>query len=459
MSNHVALHYVGNLLCLIFEKPRFIWATFQLDLFSRLTTDKAMRDALRKLPRGLNNTYIQLLEQVRDRNAENIGVIAKTLKWIVSSLVPLTLGQLAEATSIDPGDTHRAVDKMFNDERDLLEMLGSLVVFDPAKEDPVISLAHFTLYEFLQSDELRTHQSLASFYVPPQAVTDIGITCAQYLSFTDFGQPCGSIDELYERMESYKLLEFAATNFLSQLRSYGGRGPTIKDHLASFQWFLSPYRDGQRNFISWQQAYHCSLLGDSVTKFQLPDPLTYIFEHNMLHLLDTFLLHTGERYLEAVMQSGFQPLHIAVITGREDHLAEVLRSGPDLEASGNRGQTALHLAASYGHVGMIKMLLEAGASPHARSESGSTPAYRAARNGSVAALELLAEAGSDLDAMTWDAWTPIFEAIENHHVPAVEWLVRKGVDLRQKTLNGSSVLEFARGAGDEAIIKIVEKGL
>ena len=411
------------------------------------------------MPRGLDNTYIQLLEQIKDRNAEHIGVITKTLKWIVSSLVPLTLGQLAEATSVDPGDTHRDADKMFNDEKDLLEMLGSLVIFDPAKKDPLVSLAHFTLYEFLQSDGLRTHESLASFYIPPQAMMDIGITCAQYLSFTDFGEPCNSIDELHERLQSYKLLEFAATNFLSQLRSYGGRGPAIKDHLPSFKWFLEPYRDGQRNFISWQQVYQRGLLGDSHTGSLTPDPLTYIIEHNMLHLLDVFLLHTGERCHEAVMRSGFTPLHIAVITGGEDNLAEVLRWGPDLEASGNGGQTALHLAASYGHVGMVKLLLEAGASPHARTESGSTPAYRAARNGSVAALELLAEAGSDLDAMTWDRWTPIFEAIENHHVPAVEWLVRKGVSLRQKILHGSSVLEFARDAGDQAIIEIVEKGL
>lgn len=451
--------YFAGLLRLTSEQPRFIWVTFQLDLFSRLTTDKAIRDALRKLPGGLNNTYIQLLEQIRDQNTEHMGVITKTLKWIVSSRVPLTLGQLAEAISIDPGDTHRAVDKMLNDEKDLLEMLGSLVIFDPAKEDPLVSLAHFTLYEFLQSDELRTHHSLASFYIPLQAIMDIGITCAQYLSFTDFGHPCGSMDELCERLDSYKLLEFAATHFLSQLRLYGGRGPAIKDHLASLKWFLEPHSDGQRNFISWQQVYQCDAMGDPLTEFLVPDPLTYIIENNLLYFLDVFLLHTGERYHEIVMQSGFTPLHIAVITGSEGHLAEFLRSGSDLEASGNGGQTALHLAASYGHTGMIKMLLEAGASPHARTESGSTPAYRAARSGSVAALELLAKAGSDLDATTWDNWTPIFEAIENHHVRTVEWLVRKRVNLRQKTLRDVSVLEFARFSGDKAIIEIIEKGL
>ncbi|KAL1882218.1 hypothetical protein Daus18300_000704 [Diaporthe australafricana] len=437
----------------------FIWVTFQLDLISRLTTDKAIRDALHQLPRGINNTYIQLLEQVRDKNSDHLGIITKTLRWIVCSLVPLTLGQLAEATSIDPEDTHQAVDKMFNDEKDLLEMLGSLVIFDPAKKDPLVSLAHFTLYEFLQSDDLRTHESLASFYVPPHATMEIGITCAQYLSFTDFREPCGSVDELRERMASHKLFDFAASDFLSQLRSFGGRGPAIKEFLPLLRWFLEPCRDGQRNFLSWQQAYQCDMMGNSSTEFLVPDPITYIIEHNMLHLLDVFLLHAGEEYDETIMQSGFTRLHVAVITCREDHLVEILRSSPDLEASGNRGQTALHLAASYGHVDMIRLLLEAGASPHARSESESTPLYRAARNGSIAALELLADAGSDLDATTWDGWTPIFEAIENHHQPAVEWLVRKGVSLRQETIHGTSVVGFARGVGDKGVIEIIEKGL
>lgn len=103
----------------------------------------------------------------------------------------------------------------------------------------------------------------------------------------------------------------------------------------------------------------------------------------MPHLLDVFLLYTGGNCCEAVGRYGSTPLHVAVITGVEDHLVKSLCWGPDLGASGNRGQTALHMAASDGTAGMVKLLLEAGASPHARSESGSPPAYpiyRAARS-------------------------------------------------------------------------------
>lgn len=44
------------------------------------------------MPRGLNNTYIGIRAQIGDRNTEHLGVIIESLKWIVSILVPLTLG-------------------------------------------------------------------------------------------------------------------------------------------------------------------------------------------------------------------------------------------------------------------------------------------------------------------------------------------------------------------------------
>lgn len=84
---------------------------------------------------------------------EHYGVVTKTAEWTLSSLLLLALEQLAEATFIDSVYEHRAVHRMFNDEKGLFEMLGSLVSFDPAREGAIISLAHFTLQEYLQSAE------------------------------------------------------------------------------------------------------------------------------------------------------------------------------------------------------------------------------------------------------------------------------------------------------------------
>jgi ankyrin repeat protein len=432
---------------------RFIWAKLQLDLISRLTSDKAIRDALYKLPRGLENTYIRLLEQVKDRNAENLEIVLKTLIWIVSSLNPLTLGQLTEAISIEPGDMQRDTEKMITDDRDLLEMLGSLVTVDSTQEDPVVRLAHFTLDEFLQSDTLQAHESLWMFYVPVRHTMDVGITCIQYLSFSDFKAPCRSRQQLHERKSSYKLFEFAAMNWFSQILSYGARGPAIKNLLQVMNWFIEPCRGDNENFISWQQAFH-----DEVSCWFVPvDPLYYAIGFHMSNLFDILLQRGANPGF--LYERGFTVLHVAAITGSEENVAAILQTEPDLEAPANGGGTALHLAAENGHFGVVKLLLEAGASPHAKSESESTPFYRAARSGSIPIMELLYQAGSDVNAVTWDEWTPIFEAIEFMHVPAVEWLVRRGATLNHNILDGPSVLEFAKNTGHKEIINLIEIGL
>ncbi|MCJ1430953.1 hypothetical protein MMC27_000303 [Xylographa pallens] len=428
----------------------FIWAALQLDLMSRLTNEKAIRDALYKPPRGLENTYIRLLEQIKDRNTDNLEVVHKALLWIVSSLKPLTLSQLTEAISIERGDTCRDPEKIIMDDRDLLEMLGSLVSVDSTLKDPVVSLAHFTLDEFLRSDTLRHHESLWIFHVPIQYGMEVGITCVQYLSFSDFNKPCQSRQQLHERKTSYKLFEFAAMNWPSQITSYGGRGPGIKPLLRVMNWFLEPGHDTNQNFTSWEQAFH-----DEVDcSFVHGGPLLYAADFGMGNLFNVLIQRgSNPAYL---YESGFTALHLAVITGREDSVTAILQNGPDLEAPADRRQTALHLAAEHGYTGVTKLLLEAGASPHAQNDSGSTPFYRAARSGSVPTMELLHQAGSDINAATWDDWRPIFEAMENMHVPAVEWLVRHGARLNHSIRDGPSVLEYAKMMGNKEIIDLVE---
>ncbi|MCJ1377478.1 hypothetical protein MMC17_000573 [Xylographa soralifera] len=431
----------------------FIWATLQLDLLSRLTNEKAIRDALYKLPRGLEDTYIRLLEQIKDRNTDNLEAVRKALMWLVSTLNPLTLGRLTEAISIEPGDTRRDTEKMIMDDRDLLEMLGSLVTVDSTLEDPVVSLVHFSLYEFLGSDALRDHESLCIFHVPFRYGMDVGITCIQYLSFSDFKTPCQSSQQLHERKISYKLFEFAALNWTSQIISYGGRGPGIKTLLRVMNWFIEPCRDNNQNFISWQQAFH-----NEVDSSLIPvDPLYYAVDFQMTNLFD-ILIQRGSNpaYL---YDTDFTVLHLAVITGREDNVSAILQTGPDLEALTNRSQTALHLAAEYGYVCVVNLLLKAGAFSDAQSDSGSTPFYRAARSGSIPVMELLYQAGSDINAVTWDGWRPIFEAMENMHVPVVKWLVRKGAQLNHSISDGPSVLEYAKKMGNKEVVDLVESNL
>ena len=366
----------------------------------------------------------------------------------------MTLCELAEAISIDAQDSQRDVEKMVTDPFDLLEMLESLVVVEQTTADPVVLLVHYTLDEFLESDQLRKHETLSVFHIPLMGIYEVGMTLAQYLSFAEFRKPCTTDAELDSRLACYPLLDLAAKQWFVQIRSYGGRGPLIKKDAQKMQWFIAPDEEGHQNFISWQQVY-CGKISNLPT----PNPLLSAEMLGMINLFD-IIIQMGAN-TAVLSDNGYSPLAIAVLSGQEDRVASLLQSQQytDIEQSYALGATCLHLAAGYGHTGIVRLLLKAGASPFARSESGSTPFYRAARGGSIPTLTLLLEAGSEVNAETWNGWTPIFEAIENQHVEVVQWLIQNGANLHQKIDTGVSVLKFAGYAGSADIVRLIETAL
>lgn len=432
---------------------RFIWASFQLDIICRPSNDKAIRQALQELPRGLEDTYLQLLEQIKKRNLESLDLAVRALTWIVASVNPMTLGQIVEAISIDPGDSSSDIEKMITDENDLLETIGSLVTLHWTQRDPYVTLAHFTLYEFFQSETLQKHASLSGFFVSDSAWLDCTAICAQYLSFSDFQSPCETELEFLQRKASYKLLTFAAGSWNRMLRSTGARGPNTRKLLPQIQWFITAKKVGRGNFVSWQQVFQsCVDCSDYPS-----DPLYYAVAFDMVTLYD-ILIEEGSNP-QYLYEAEYTPLQVAVIARDRDRVNTIIQTNPDLEARGPGRQTALHIAASNGQAEIVKILLEAGANPHVRTESGSTPFYRAARSGSIPTLQLLYDVGSDVNAATWDAWTPIFEAMENLHVSAVDWLVNAGAKLDQRILVGMSVIDFARDMCNDEIVSIITRGL
>ncbi|KAL9618968.1 MAG: hypothetical protein Q9160_006362 [Pyrenula sp. 1 TL-2023] len=430
----------------------FIWAALQLDLISQLTNDKAIRDALEKLPRNLEDSYTRMLAHVKDRNIENLEIVRKALFWIAFTPVPLTLAQLREAISIEPQDTYRDKDKMITDQDDILRMLGSLVTVDLTQEDPVVSLTHFTLYEFLQSESLRRHHYLSMFYISKRDESVLTELCAHYLSFLDFERPCGTVEELHNRISSYKLLEYAARNVYIYMPV--GRVASL---LTFMDWFVRPGRNSGQQFLSWQQVIQDEVDLRNLWICPLAFALANRVQGYAEHLIPALLAAGADP--EPLTKEGYSSLHIAVITGHADNVTAALHAGQGLEAVTDRWHTALHVAAEYGHVDIVKLLLETGASPFAESDSGSTPFYRAARIGSIPIMQLPHQAGSDVNAATWDHWTPIAEAVTNEHVVAVEWLLNRGARVNCEVDSGPTILQLARSTDNKEIIRLIENAI
>lgn len=439
-------------------------AKIQLDYISALGTDRAIKAALTSLPKGLDDTYERILQQIMTKTPEKVDEVKAILQWLVESMAPMTLDELAEAISIQPDDTRLDRDGITTDPEDLVALCRSLVVFDRSMDPPVVRLAHFSVEEYLLSDHI-LESSVSCFHIDPSVVDlKIAQTCIQYLSFEDFANAAITEDtrgseELDDRVKQYALLRYAARYWPEHLKFSGASAEYQDQRIVSrLQWFLQPGSLGDQ-YKSWQQLYHvsCSIVNDCSDQ----PPFYHAVVFGLEHVFDLLLPHVGD--INAYFVGGWTPLTAATAARQTEMVKTILRVGaqPDLSAlCGNqKWRTALHIAAEQGLEEIAEVLLDAGASPHARSVSLATPLYRAARSGSIPILKMLHDRGADVNAATWDYWTPIFEAIYGGFTEVVDLLLQWGAAPDTANVNGSTPLSLAKQLRQHEIVHLLEEAI
>ena len=70
---------------------------------ARQVTKKAMRKALRSLPKELDETYDQNMQRIRSQPAEHVQVAKRVLAWISNSFRPFLVEELQHALAIQSG--------------------------------------------------------------------------------------------------------------------------------------------------------------------------------------------------------------------------------------------------------------------------------------------------------------------------------------------------------------------
>lgn len=78
----------------------FRWAQCQLDALSQLRTIRAIRTNLNQLPKGLNETYANILKRT---SKDDVELLRRILLWVTFAVLPLTTEELHEAVAIEAG--------------------------------------------------------------------------------------------------------------------------------------------------------------------------------------------------------------------------------------------------------------------------------------------------------------------------------------------------------------------
>lgn len=187
---------------------RFRWVQCQIEELGTLQTDKAIRQALKSLPRNLDETYERTLSRINPNDA----VMAKrALTWLAYASRPLVLDELAEAAVLEHGTKEYDPEARLRDPEDILEICGSLVWHRDTTDEVV--LAHHSVKDFLRS---QSALAKVEFYhlQDISSNAEVAKSCLTYLLLKDFAEgPARNGQELLEWYIHYPLLDFAARHW------------------------------------------------------------------------------------------------------------------------------------------------------------------------------------------------------------------------------------------------------
>ena len=329
---------------------RFRWVQCQLDEIAILRTIRSIRKALNDLPKGLYETYENILART---SASNTEIIRRILLWVSFSIFPMTLWAIWEAIAIEQDLSFLDEEARLSSPRDVIDLCGNLLSVSNQTQE--VTLVHLSVKEFLLSPTIRCGRA-SSFALSPEAAnTELALNCLTYLSFTEFQLgPCQAYDRFKSRVWRYPFLDHAARAWPQYTIDAGQPEILIELILHLF------HPDSRSAFLSWVQVLNAS----------------------GVHFWDIF-------------NPDATALYYAASFGLDRVVQRLVNDKVDLNAAASRfGGTALHGAVLRQHLHVAKILLEAGADPNIADWNQDSPLHTAAAYGFVDGINLLLSFGA-----------------------------------------------------------------
>ena len=428
-----------------------------------------MKAALTSLPVTLDATYERMLNAIEEACRKEALVL---LRWLTYATSPPTLGELAEATIIDPSD---AGDVDFDNRggiEDTLEILSGLIALevdqrndaDGDKDDEShsedacsdvtamvphinnntkVRLAHFSVKEYLESKRI-LHGGAKEFYLDNTKEQGfLAQSCLTYLvHYSNNEQKTRMKDDLV----LFPLLEYAARSWF---------------HHSSCQRSEEVAREV--SFLRSEAA-----MADWLLVYEPDNPWAGSFEErrNTGSGLYYGSLTGLDLVVNALLEAGFDvnaqrgrygtALQAASSEGHEKVVKTLMDAGADVNAQGGYYGNALYAASQGGHTKVVQMLINTGvADVNAQGGSHGSALQAASNGGYEKVVQMLIDAGADVNAQGGLYSTALYRASCEGHEKVVQILVNAGADMNAQGEDSSNALQAASYRGHEKVVKIL----
>ncbi|SPJ78511.1 related to ankyrin repeat [Fusarium torulosum] len=380
----------------------FRWAACQLETLARCLSPKAIKIALRSLPRDLNETYYRMLQNIP---SEYKSSAIRLLQFLVYTKRPLTLAEAIEviATEIDQEPRSFDVDGRLSLKTDILRYCPSLVIITKVTNYVGIveklHLAHFSVKEYLLEQ--------AQFNLENASIA-ISKTCLTYL--TDIRGNHSTI------RRNFPMARYAAESWMD----YAVSAEISQDIIRTTVDFL---RD-ETTFQRWCRLYQADREWDD----RPGPPRASRLYYACLGGLSCAARDLTTEGADINEQGGLfgNALQAASFNGHREVVQLLLDKGANVNAQGGWFGNALQASSFNGHREVVQLLLDKGADVNAQGGLFDNALQAASFNGHREVVQLLLDKGADVNAQGGEYGNALYAASLNGHREVVQLLLDRG---------------------------------
>lgn len=364
-------HFRRRLKSALILVVRFRWVACQLDSLKTCLNRPSLQKALTSLPKTLDDTYARILCNIHD---DHQGYVLKILQWLVYSIRPMKLVEIAEIIIVDVNENPRFdAERRFPQPRDIIMICSGLVTTatttatatensSSANTSIGVKLAHFSVKEYLVSNRIQHGPAKKYSIQELYANARIAETCLAYLLHFDKSDSLTS-----QGLDEFPLAQYAAKHWTYHARI--SETETSMYPLLSMALFL----DKKHAFLNWGCLYDVEGWSPDIKRDleTLCPPLYYTSLEGLLKSVKLLL----EKGADVNAQGGYfgNALQAASYIGSKEVVRLLLAKGADVNAQGGNYGNALTTATYVpDNDEVIHSLLECGADVNAPRRKGSS---------------------------------------------------------------------------------------